>query len=223
MQLAWGMFVSRPPETPLLDPKPESLKIVQEDGGDGHMLAELRRLLHNQMVYVILSEPVMCHLLGRVGQDARSKGLRVYIDDADFAYDFSESRPCLVWMAKKANPQLKRCWHMIESEVPFAPEDKMLLWQAGRRIAVQAIGNDGRRITLHPGDQDEFDADLQFKNGDEVYMILFEPTHQVQFQYNSLETGWKKQHSSFNALTRELFGSIKNENLLAGRGTEGQK
>ena len=67
-QLAWGLFVSGPPQTPLLDPKPENLKTVREEGGDGLVLAVFRRLLHNHMLYVILCDPVLAHLMRRVGE-----------------------------------------------------------------------------------------------------------------------------------------------------------
>jgi hypothetical protein len=104
-------------------------------------------------------------------------------------------------------------------------EDEMPLWAAGRRVAVEAFYHDSCTLILHAGKQDELPNDMQFNTGDRVYMVVFHGPHQVMYQYNTLETGWKKNGGSLNILTRELFGCVRNENSLAslGQGREGEK
>ena len=218
-QLAWGLFVSRPPQTPLMDPDPDSIKIIQEEGGDGFVMAELRRIMHNHFVYVILSEPALGHLIGRVGEKNAKGSIQVFGNFSDFAYDVCDSRPCMLWMAKiYDNPKMQQCWHKLQRQIEDPPGNDMLLWEAGRRVAVESFSNDGRKLTLHGGNQEEFPQYMQFEKRDWVYMVLFQPTHQVMFQYNTLETGWRKRHGAFNTVTRKLFGLSTQENLLTNLG-----
>jgi hypothetical protein len=215
--LAWSSFVSGLPLTPLLDPKPEKLQFVLGEGGDGFVLAALRRLLHNHMLYVILCDPVLAHLTGRVGPSSSNGIIQVFGDFEALAVPRSSSKPCVLWVANMENPKLGQCWQSLKERREL-PEDDIRLWEAGRRVAVQGFSNDGHRLSFYTANQLDFPEDMRFKPGDFLYIVVLAPPYQIMFQYNTLENGWKKHGYGFNRLTKELFGAEKQQNLLRSIG-----
>ena len=216
-ELAWSSFVSGLPLTPLLDPKPEKLQMVLDKGGDGFVLAALRRLLHNHMLYVILCDPVLAHLTGRVGPSSSNGIIQVFGDFEALAVPRLPSKPCVLWVANMNNPKLGQCWQSLKERREL-PEDDIRLWEAGRRVAIQGFSNDGHGLSFYTANQQEFPEDMRFKPGDFLYIVVLAPPYQIMFQYNTLENGWKKHGYGFNRLTKELFGAEKQQNLLRSIG-----
>ena len=91
LNLPWAEFVRDKAHTPLITLKPNNSNLVSQN--KFHFLALMRRILHQNIVYDILSGPIVAHMVCVVGQEM-TKGVRLWGDFTALKQSGNAARFC---------------------------------------------------------------------------------------------------------------------------------
>ena len=189
-------------------------------------LACVRRLLHNNMVYFMLSEPIVAHLCGKAGRAFGINGQKGHLQHVwgDFTASVGSSREvkhCPVWVAQCSDERLRELYRLSQDRAlggkpasqplhTSASQPMSIFWGCGRRHCLASMSLDRRALRIHvdkpPAAVNEQleDGSAAISKGDHVYMILLASQHQTEFTYNCLSEGLK-QHEGYSPALRSLL------------------
>ena len=205
-KLKWQEFIRMAPAVPLVTLKPNDTKAFFEYGIE-YFLAACRRVIHQNVVYEMLANPILAHLVAIVGAPQKNGGIRVW-GDFRVLREVHGVRHCPFWAAKLDNPQLvanyRRLWAQDWSTEQILHE----FWQAGRRVGCLAFSPDGRSMVMHFGAQDTFAQEYVFERGDRLYLIAFASVSSLSFEFGSLSEAVRSMVnlSEFTSPLQQLLG-----------------
>ena len=190
---AWESFVAQPPAMPMIALKPGNLARLCNSE---MLLTAVRRWMHNELIYSIFTRPLIAHCVGVVGATLPA-GKRSRVPRLQMWGDFSEIKAkgvhvkhCPIWVCRLDHPVLRELW--MERQSPGEDALKRL-WSCGRRYAVASATADYRNLKVWaPGDSPEHVAEADsneafLTRGDNVYIIVFDSQHVLEFQYRCLQ------------------------------------
>ena len=200
-------------------------------------LASLRRHLHNNMVYALLTDPLTAHMVGVVGSEKRNV-INIWGDFSAISGIRHANHP--VWIANTNDPILKDMWHSIRRKSAYSSSDLVPMtqfWAAGERYCLASATWDCRALRVLQkksfasssqmgGNPPSTDVRLRekgqcrFGKGDTVYIIVLPSIHQTEFTYGCLKKGMAPAGKSasgihdaaelrVNPALRGLFGCSK--------------
>ena len=218
-KLKWQEFVRMAPPVPLVTLKPNDTEAFFQHRME-YFLAACRRVIHQNVVYEMLANPILGHLVAMVGAPNKSGGIRVW-GDFRVLREVHGVRDCPFWAAKLDSPQLvanyRRLWDQNLST-------EQSLHEFCRRVGCLAFSPDGRSMVMHFGAQDTFAQEYVFERGDRLYLIAFASVSTLSFEFGSLSEAVRSMVNlaKFTSPLQQLLGKPMNRftNVLKLQGQE---
>ena len=205
-KLKWQEFIRMAPAVPLVTLKPNETEAFFQHRIE-YFLAACRRVMHQNVVYEMLANPILGHLVATVSAPNKTGGTRVW-GDFRLLQEVHGVRHCPFWAAKLDSPQLVANYRLLSDQNWSTEQSLHEFWHAGRRVGCLAFSPDGRSMVMHFGAQDTFSQEYVFERGDRLYLIAFASVSSLSFEFASLSEAVRSMVNlaKFTSPLQQLMG-----------------
>ena len=138
--------------------------------------------MHQDVVYEMLANPILGHMVATVGSRTKTDGTRVW-GDFRVLREVHGVRHCPFWAAKLNSPRLVANYRRLWDQNWSTQQSLQDFWQAGRRVGCLAFSPDGRSMVMPFGAQDTYSQECVFERGDRLYLIAFASVSSLSFEF----------------------------------------